>query len=160
MSWTYKREENDTFEPIPVGQYRIRVASAEKTVSKNSGREMISLKFDVSGQKSSLFHHIVFMEDRPEITNRMLTQFFDSFPTIQPGDIELEHWIGKVGACTVKHEEYNGNMSAKVSYFIKAEKQESLPPWQEPSKSAPNTNANNEGWMTASTADASVPFNF
>lgn len=139
MAWNYQREEQG-FEIIPVGQHRIRVAAAEKTVSRNSGREMISLKFDVSGQKSQFFHHIVFMEDRPEITNRMLTQFYDSFSGIQPGDLNTDNWVGKVGACTVKHEEYNGSMSAKVSYFIKADKQDSLPPWKEPENGVSNNN--------------------
>jgi hypothetical protein len=40
-------------------------------------------------------------------------------------------WIGKIGAVRVKHEEYNGNMSAKVAYVINRKKQEKLEPWKE-----------------------------
>ena len=131
MSWEFKREETQ-FEVLPEGQYRIRIRSAEKTQSQN-GRDMLALQFDVSGSNSILFHYIVFMQDRPEITNRMLTQFFDSFKDIPEGDLNTDNWIGKVGACKVKHDEYNGNKTAKVSYFIKAEKQGDVPPWKEPS---------------------------
>ena len=92
---------------------------------------MLALQFDVSGYSSLLYHYIVFMPDRPEITNRMLTQFFDSFKDINDGDFNMQNWVGKVGACMVKHEEYNGNTSAKISYFIHADKQADLPPWKD-----------------------------
>ena len=129
MSWNYQREEHQ-FKPIPEGAHRIRIKSAEKATS-SSGNNMLALQFDVSGESGTLYHYITFLKDRPEITNRMLTAFFDSFKDIPEGDFTLANWIGKVGACQVKHEEYNGNTSAKVHYFIKASKQGDLPPWKE-----------------------------
>lgn len=133
MAWDFKREERK-FEAIPEGRYRIRIKSAEKAMSKN-GNDMLVLQFDVSGYNSTLYHYIVFMNDRPEITNRMLTQFFDSFKDIPEGDFDTSHWIGKVGACQIKHEEYNGNEQAKIHYFISADKQDDIAPWKEPEKS-------------------------
>lgn len=135
MAWDFKREEAQ-FETIPEGNYRIRIKSADKAISK-SGNDMLALQFEVSGSNTILYHYIVFMNDRPEITNRMLTQFFDAFKDIPEGDFNMSNWIGKVGACKVKHEEYNGNTNAKVHYFIKADKQDELPPWKEPSNSSP-----------------------
>ena len=134
MSWNYQRDESTGFKPIPVGDHRIRIESAEKAQSK-SGKDMLSLKFQVSGQSGKLFHYIVFLPDRPEITNRNLTQFFDAFPGIGDGNFNIQSWVGQVGACHVKHEDYNGNPSAKVQYFIKAEKQADLPAWVEPENS-------------------------
>lgn len=134
MAWDYKREEQ-TFELIPEGEHRIRIKSADKAVS-NSGNDMIAFQFEVSGYNSLLYHYIVFLDDRPEITNRMLTQFFDSFKDIPDGDFNMANWIGKVGACVVKHDEYNGQKNAKVRYFLKAEKQDVLPPWVEPGTKA------------------------
>lgn len=130
MAWEFKREEQQ-FQTIPEGNYRIRVKSAEKAVSK-SGNDMLVLQFEVSGTNRVLYHYIVFMADRPEITNRMLTQFYDSFSSIQEGDFNLQNWIGKVGAGHIKHEEYQGQTREKISYFLKAEKQADLPAWQEP----------------------------
>lgn len=158
MAWSYQREEN-SFEPIPAGPHRVRIASAEMATSKTSGRQMISMKFDVSGHKGSLFHYIVFMEDNPKMTNRMLTQLFDSFPSIQAGDINPEHWIGTVGACMVKHEEYNGEMKARISSFIPAEKQNGLPQWAEPDKAQSGAPAKQDsgGWITPGNGE-NVPF--
>ena len=131
MGWQFKREEQK-FEVLPEGSYRIRIASADKAISK-AGNDMLTLKFEVSGSNAFLFHYITFMEDKPEVTNRMLTQFFDSFKDIPEGDFNMSNWIGKVGACVVKHQEYNGNQTARLSYFIHKDKQGNLPPWKEPS---------------------------
>ena len=126
MAWDYHREEQQ-FQQIPEGRYRIRVKSAEKAVSKK-GNDMLALQFEVSGKTQILYHYISFLDDRPEITNRMLTAFFDSFPAIEEGDFNMDHWIGKAGACMVKHDE---DGRARISYFIKADKQDDLPAWHD-----------------------------
>ena len=129
MAWSYQRQEQ-SFDVIPEGKYRVRIKSAEKAVSK-TGRDMIVLQLNVSGYSSILYYYLVFMTDRPEITNRNLTALYDSFPAIQEGDTNISNWVGKVGACTVKHEDYNGQESAKVGYFIPEKRQADLPPYQE-----------------------------
>lgn len=132
MAWSYNREES-SFTLIPEGTHRIRINSVEKVVAK-TGREMLAFKFDVSGYSSMIFHNIVFMEDRPQLTNRLLTQFFDAFPGIPDGEFNLQNWIGKVGAAKVRHEEYNGDKNAKIHYFVAADKQKDLPAWVEPKR--------------------------
>lgn len=148
MAWDYKREEQ-TFEPIPEGAHRIRIKSSDKAVSM-SGNDMIAFQFEVSGYNSLLYHYIVFLDDKPEITNRNLTQFFDSFKDIPDGDFDMRNWIGKVGACVVKHDEYNGQKTAKVRYFLKAEKQDELEPWKEPNSG--------KGGSTPAFDDSDLPF--
>lgn len=155
MMWQYQREESTSERTvIPEGEHRIRIKSADKAVSK-SGNDMLKLTFEVSGYNSLLFHYIVFMPDRPEITNRMLTQFFDSFKDIPEGEFDTSKWIGKVGAAKVKHEEYNGNKSAKIHYFIRANKQNELPAWREPTNNTAST-GNAEMFVTPPTED--LPF--
>lgn len=133
MAWSYQREESkgggDT--KIPEGKHRIRIHDAQKAVAK-TGKDMLSLTFDVSGYNNKIFHNIVFLPDRPEITNRNLTRFFDAFKDIPEGEFDTAKWIGKVGAAEVKHEEYNGNKKAAIRYFISADRQDTLPPWKEP----------------------------
>lgn len=146
--WNYQREESAGFKPIPEGKHRIRIKSADKTVSK-SGNDMLALQFEVSGYNSTLYHYIVFMQDKPEITNRMLTQFFDSFKDIPDGEFDTSKWVGKVGACQIKHEEYNDKITARLHYFIKADRQADLPPWKEPEskeepKQAPEINVTDD----------------
>ena len=121
----YQREEQK-FDIIPEGKYRIRIKSAERTKSKN-GNDMLALQFAVSGQTRTLYHYIV----DNEWANKNLTQFFDSFKGIADGDFDTSHWIGQVGACVIKHDEYKDTVSEKVKYFISADKQDELPPWQE-----------------------------
>lgn len=136
MAWSYKRTE---FPQIPEGRYRIRVRSAEKAIS-SKGNDMLALQFDVSGTKQILYHYITFLDDNPEITNRMLTQFFDSFKDIEDGDFNLAHWIGKVGACQVKHD---NDGKAKLHYFLRVNQQADLPNWKEPD----GTEVDKDGFM-------------
>ena len=138
MDWNFQREESNVGGVIPAGKYRVRIKNVEKKVSKN-GNDMLSFQFDVSGQPQYLFYNLVFLKDRPEITNRNLTQLFDSFKDIKAGDFTLANWVGKVGACTIKHEEWNGEEQARVGYFISAEKQGDIPAWQEPKRKSDGT---------------------
>ena len=133
MEWEYKREESEVAGTVPEGKHRIRVKSAEKCVSKQ-GKDMLSITFEVSGYNQLIFHYIVFMPDKPEITNRKLTQFFDSFKDIPEGSRDLSSWIGKTGACMVKHEEYNDKIQLRIHYFLRTDEQSDLPAWIEPKK--------------------------
>lgn len=140
INWKFDANQFDpdkAFELIPVGDHRVRVENAEEQVSK-TGRDMIKLTLAVSGYGSKLFHYIVFMDDRPDITNQNLGMFFDSFG-IRPGDMNLQNWIGKVGAARVKHEQYEGKANARISFFILRSKQEGLPIWQEKGANAPRS---------------------
>lgn len=127
MAWQFKREEAQ-FDTLPEGKYRVAIESAEMAVSK-SGNDMLVLKLKVSGTNTHLWNYIVFLDDRPEITNRMLTQFFDSFG-IEDGDFNLSGYVGRVGACKVKHEDYDGEPRAKIQYFLSKKQQTELPAWQ------------------------------
>lgn len=162
MAWSYQRDESSGFSTnIPEGTHRVRIKSAEKAVSK-AGSDMLVIQMEVSGYNEILYHYIVFLADRPEITNRNLTQFFDSFKDIGEGDFNTANWIGKVGACTVKHEEYNGNQKSKVGYFVAADKQASLPAWKEPTSTnagGGNAQPSNDGFVQISEADMEeIPF--
>ena len=147
MEWNYKREES-TFEEIPVGGHRVRIADAEKAISKN-GNDMLVLTLDVSGYKSRLWHYVVFMAEHPEITNRKLTTMCDSF-VIADGDFNLANWKGKVGACVTKQDDFG----TKVRYFLSKKKQEGLPPWKEPGESGEKKKPQLEAFED----DGDIPF--
>lgn len=155
MAWNYQRQEQQ-FPIIPEGEYRIRIKDAEMAKSR-VGNDMIVLQFDVSGRSEILWHRITFLQDKPEVTNRNLTKFFDSFKGIPEGDFNVRNWIGKVGACRIKHEEsdYNGGTTqARVHYFIAANKQDALPAWKEPVRKSKDdavapavVKTDADGWM-------------
>lgn len=124
MAWKFERTEQQ-FEQIPAGDHRVVIDSAEQAVSK-SGNDMLVIKLRVSGYSSMLWHYIVFMDQRPEITNQKLTQFFDSFG-IEDGNFNLASYRGLAGAAHVKIDEQG---YSKVAWFIHKNKQENLPPWK------------------------------
>ena len=68
-------------------------------------------------------------EDKAQ-TNQKLGSLFNSFG-IAPS-MNLSTWIGKVGAISVKHEEYQGEKQARFHYCVNRNKQENLPAWKEP----------------------------
>ena len=130
-NWTFNPADysaND-FAPIPAGDHRVRIANVEEQKS-SKGNDMLKITLDVSGHGSTLWYYIVFMPDNPSMTNQKLGQLFDSFG-IQPGNMNISSWFGKVGGCRVKHELYNGENSAKVNYFLSRSKVDKLPAWQD-----------------------------
>lgn len=124
MAWDFKREERK-FDEIPAGDHRVVIDSAEKAQSR-AGNDMLVLKMRVSGYSAMLWHYIVFMDDKPEITNRKLTELFDSFG-IEDGNFELATYVGKAGAAHVKIDE---NGYPKIAWLIHKKKQDKLPPWK------------------------------
>ena len=136
IEWNFNSNdyEEQSFKPIPVGDHRIRIASAEEQTS-NSGRQMIKLVLDVSGYNSTIWHYIVFMPENVKLTNQKLGELWNSFG-IQAGNFNLQSWAGKVGAAKVKHEDYNGEPQPKVAYFISKDRQDKLPAWKEPSNAS------------------------
>lgn len=153
MEWKYERTEQQ-FDEIPVGLHRLRISSAEKKISRN-GNDMIELIFEVSGYTSRIWHYIVFLCDKPEITNRNLTALFDSF-AIEEGNFNTRNWIGKVGAGMVKHDD-DGH--ARISYLVNKSKQENLPAWKEPSGGKAMTpNGQADGFAVVDDDKEDLPF--
>lgn len=123
---------------IPVGKYRVRIEDAEAAKSK-AGNNMIKLTLKVSGYTSQIWHYLVLNPEKREYTNQKLGELWNSF-NIPMGNFNLEGWKGKVGGANIKHEPDNdGNMQARVSYFLKREDVEKLPAWQEKGSNTSNT---------------------
>lgn len=155
IQWNFNADDyqEQSFAPIPVGDHRVRIRDAEEKTSKN-GNDMIVLTLDVSGYSSTLWYYLVFLPDNPQMVNQRLGAIFNSFG-ITPGDLNVEHWKGKVGAASVKHEVYNGEAQAKIRYFLTKEKQESLPAWSEPAGKASVTGGGN---FTPAVDEGDLPF--
>lgn len=130
-NWTYdpSQYQEKSFEIIPVGDYRARVADvAEKTFkSGNAGYE---ITLDINGYNSKIWFYIVLDPSNPQLTNQRIGDFFNSFGITNPAMGTGKQWIGNVGAVRIKHEEYNGNKTAKVAYVIARNRQDKLPAWQ------------------------------
>lgn len=112
--------EQKEFEVPAIGEYNFMVASAEKTFSSN-GNPMIKVRLDLQGADGSVFDNLV-------LTDNMmwkLVTFFESIGLKKKGE-ELKLSIsdavdkcsGMEGRLKVKHETYNGKVSAKVDKYL------------------------------------------
>ena len=136
INWSFSADDyaEQSFKIIPVGDHRVRIASAEEQTS-NNGRQMIKLVLDVSGHNSTIWHYLVFLPENAKLTNQKLGELWNSFG-IPQGNFDLSSWQGRVGAAKVKHEVYKEETSPKIAYFITRDRQEKLPTWVEPSNKA------------------------
>lgn len=130
-NWTFNPNEYTAseFSIIPAGDHRVRINDVvEKKFS--TGSEGFEITLDVSGYGGKLWFCLVLDHNDTKKTNQRIGTFFESFGI---GDFDLSHyrgWIGKIGGARVKHEEYNGNQSAKVAFFLNRKNQEKLPAWK------------------------------
>ena len=130
-AWVYDPSQytEKSFEIIPVGDYRARVADVvEKTFSSgNSGYEMT---LDINGYNSKIWFYLVLDASNPAQTNQRIGDFFNSFGITGTAMGSGKQWIGSVGAVRIKHEDYKGNQTAKVAYCIARNRQDKLPAWK------------------------------
>lgn len=124
-------------EPLPVGDYRLRIESTEMTVSKTSGKQMIKITTQVSGTNRKIFAYIVLDEDNKKRTDANLAILFDSFG-IKP-TMDITAWVGKVGGGHLNITTYNGKDNNKLGYFLRRDLVDKLPAWVEPSKTSQYT---------------------
>ena len=133
-NWKYNPEDYGKIKPIPPGIYRVRIEEAEETTSKNTGKDMFKLTIKVSGYNNKIFHYLVLDDSSLETierTNNNLGRIYDSF-NIPQGSMNLQEWIGKVGAANIKNEtDQQGTLRASIGYFIQRKRQDELPAWQE-----------------------------
>ena len=135
INWNYNAADfkinENTNALIPEGDHRVMVKKVSiKTYS--SGNDGFEIMLDVSGYPGKLWHRIIMDPSNPEKTNHHLGKFFESFGITNYDLNEYESWVGKDGAVRVKHDSYNGSMSAKVLFCITRAYQAKLPAWSEP----------------------------
>ena len=160
MAWTFNSADYtpETFSIIPQGDHRVRISDvsyrAGETAFK-SGKEGYEITLEVSGHNSSLWYYLVLDPSDVKKTNQKIGTFFESFGIT---DYDMNHfkgWVGKIGGVRVKHEEYNGSMSAKVAFCLSRKNQDKLPAWKgQPSVQTPPPQAN----FVEVSADEELPF--
>lgn len=153
INWNFDSNDvEEGFPLIPIGDHRVRIASATEKQSK-TGNDMIELSLDVSNYPGHLFYYLVFLPNNTTMTNTNLKRLWDSFG-IEMGNMNTASWVGKVGAARVKHEEYNGDQTARISYFVERKKQDKLPAWVE--KSSGGASTDTHSWVAD--AENAPPF--
>lgn len=127
IKWNFNEEDvKDPFAPVEPGKYMVKIINWEEKKSK-SGRDMIEITLQVSGNKKYVSDYLVFLPEDPAFTNSKIKQLMDSFG-IKKYTLEKDVWVDKVGAASIKIDENDYN---KVSYYIPKFKQMSMR-WEEP----------------------------
>lgn len=130
-NWNYdpSQYQEKSFELIPAGDYRARVTDVvEKTFkSGNSGYE---ITLSINGYNSKMWFYLVLDPNNVAQTNQRIGDFFNSFGITNPAMGTGKQWVGAAGAVRIKHEEYQGNTTAKVAYCISRNRQDNLPAWK------------------------------
>lgn len=147
-------EEKD-FATIPAGDHRVRITDVVETVSKNNN-DMYEITLEVSGYNSRLWYYLVLDKSDAKKTNQRIGDFFNSFGIADHTLGSGKQWVGKVGAVKVKHEEYNGSMSAKVAFVINRKAQDKLPPAKFSATAPATTSAG--AFQTTTVAAEDLPF--
>lgn len=123
-SWDSKvpaEVEQKEFSVPPIGEYDFMVVEVEKTYSKASGNPMLKVRLDLQGADGCVFDNLV-LSDKAMFK---VVTFFESIGLKKKGQ-ELSMSIGDAadkaagleGRCKIKHETYNGKLSAKVDAYI------------------------------------------
>ena len=130
-NWTFDPSsyKEMVFSIIPVGDYRARIADVVEKTFK-SGNQGYEITLDINGYNSKIWFYLVLDSSNPQQTNQRIGDFFNSFGITNPAMGTGKQWIGAVGAVRIKHEEYNGENSAKVAYVIARNRQDKLPAWK------------------------------
>ena len=135
INWTYNEKDfkinENTNVLIPEGDHRV-IVSRVTVKTYSSGNEGFEIMLDVSGHSGKLWHRIIMDPTNPEKTNHHIGKFFESFGITNYDLNCYDDWVGKDGAVRVKHEIYNGAVSAKVLFCITRAYQAKLPEWREP----------------------------
>lgn len=129
-NWTFDPSQysEKNFSIIPAGDYRARIADVVEKTFK-SGNLGYEITLDINGHNSKVWFYLVLDPSNPQQTNQRIGDFFNSFGITNPAMGTGKQWIGSVGAVRIKHEEYNGENSAKVAYCIARSRQDKLPAW-------------------------------
>ena len=134
INWNYNaadfKQHENTNALIPEGDHRV-VVSRVTVKTYSSGNDGFEIMLDVSGYPGKLWHRIIMDPTNPEKTNHHLGKFFESFGIINYDLNCYDEWVGKDGAVRVKHDSYNGSMTAKVLFCITRAYQDKLPAWGE-----------------------------
>ena len=112
--------EQKEFSVPPIGEYNFMVMSAEKTYSSN-GNPMVKVRLDLQGADGSVFDNLVLSDSMMW----KLVTFFESIGLKEKGEelkISISDAVDKCtgleGRLKVKHETYNGKLSAKVDKYL------------------------------------------
>ena len=126
-NWIYNASEYTArnFELIPEGDYKVIINNIEEKIF-STGNEGFEITLDVAGFNSKLWYYLVLDPNNTTKTNQRIGMFFDSFAIQDYNLSNYNNWIGKDGAVRVRHNTYNGSLTANVAFCLSRSQQGKL----------------------------------
>lgn len=123
-NWNYNPNEYKArnFELIPEGDYRVRISNVQEKIF-STGNEGFEITLDVPGHTGKLWYYLTLDPKDPLKTNQRIGMFFDSFAIQNTNLNHCYDWVGHDGAVRVKHNLYNGTISASVAFCLSRSQQ-------------------------------------
>ena len=126
-NWNFNPSEYTArnFELIPEGDYKVIINNIEEKIF-STGNEGFEITLDVAGFNSKLWYYLVLDPNNTPKTNQRIGMFFDSFAIQDYNLSNYNNWIGKDGAVRVRHNTYNGSLTANVAFCLSRSQQSKL----------------------------------
>lgn len=115
----------NTFTPIPEGEQSLMIESIKEGESQ-SGNHMLTIVLRKDDKHGKIFHYVVLNNKRTTKNIGDLLAAVGRDPK-QDGEIEWDSFKGDWLDARVVHEEYKGQVSAKVKWFITGKAKQSTP---------------------------------
>lgn len=115
----YTGVQESTFEPLPEGDYTLRITETKETKTKERGLPMVNVTLEVVGgeyAKRKVFHNVVFIpkgDPGDGISKhwlKVIGQTNDGRTMVRPGT-----WVGALLSATLTIEKYEGKARNKVT---------------------------------------------
>lgn len=111
--------DGPSFDPLPIGEYQFTISAAEEKVSSN-GNDMIVLTLDIDrpeGGIAKVWTNLTFTPKAMGIV-KSACDAMGLGDKVRSGELSAEDFLGAMGRCKLKHEEYQGVVRERVHYFI------------------------------------------
>jgi len=113
-------ETDESYGPMPIGDYYAIVTEAQEKNSQSSGNPMIELELTLSGNEKydgkKFWHYIVFGMDH-SLKSLKQTMTSLGMPTDNVTAVSASQFLDKRCRVHNKHEEYQGEMKDKIHYL-------------------------------------------
>jgi hypothetical protein len=107
---------NNSFEPVPAGDYRLLIEAAKETTSK-AGDPMIKTTMGIIGHNKKVFPNLVFSEKCAGILTNLYRALGNQIEEGEAVDFEASDIVGKEVDAKLKVVTYEGNLKNEVAFY-------------------------------------------
>lgn len=105
----------DRVSGVPLeGTHICKVARAEERASRESGQPCVYVTLQVQEPEEDKGKEVLLTLSQVEAARFKTEQFLDAIEVPRKGTMEVSQFVGKMLRATIRHKEWNGNVTADV----------------------------------------------